>query len=218
MAYLSAEERRQSIVDAAIEVIAREGLARATTRRIAEQAKAPLGALHYCFRNKDELIQLVTQRGAEELRAQFVDIDPALGLEATIRNSIAAMWAWVRPSPGQQLALMELGMWRIRRGGETEEVYAMWDDFGGKLLRQLLADAAAADGIEPAITVDEMVHFINHRFDGLAYEYAALRDEAACERQTELLADAIVLLAIPPDAEPARPAGRRRRKAEATTP
>jgi AcrR family transcriptional regulator len=215
VAYLSAEERRQSIVDAAIEVIAREGLARATTRRIAEQAQAPLGALHYCFRNKDELIQLVTQRGAEELSAQFAEIDPSLGLEATIRNSIAAMWAWVRPSPGQQLALMELGMWRIRRGGEPEDVYAMWDQFGGKLLRERLAQAAAADGITPAITVDEMVRFINHRFDGLAYEYAASRDEAACQRQTELLADAIVLLAIPPDAKRAKAASRKRTKAAA---
>lgn len=212
MAYLSAEERRQSIIDAAIDVIAREGLARATTRRIAERADAPLGALHYCFRNKDELIQLVADRGAQELSAQFADIDPSLGLEATIRNSIAAMWAWVRPNPGQQLALMELGMWRIRRGGKPKDVYAMWDQFGGKLLRERLEDAAVADGITPAITVDEMVRFINHRFDGLAYEYAASRDEVACERQTKLLADAMVALAIPPDGKRAKAATRPARK------
>lgn len=197
MAYLSAEERRQRIVEAAIEVIAAEGFARATTRRIAEHADAPLGALHYCFRNKDELIQAVAEHGATELRARFDGVDPSQGLETTIRNSVGAMWSWVRANLGLQLALMELGLWRIRRGGDPQEVYAMWNSFGGDLLRERLEQAAQADSVAPAITIDEMVRFINHRFDGLAYEYAASRDEAACERQTELLADAIVLLALP---------------------
>ena len=100
MAYLPAEERRQRIVEAAIEVIAAEGLAGATTRRIAERADAPLGALHYCFRNKDELMQVVAEHGATALRTSFDDVDPSAGLEATIRSSIAAMWSWVRANVG----------------------------------------------------------------------------------------------------------------------
>lgn len=204
MAYLPAEERRQRIVEAAIEVIATEGLARATTRRIAERADAPLGALHYCFRNKEELMQVVAEHGATELRARFDGVDPAEGLEATIRNSIAAMWSWVRANVGLQLALMELGLWRIRRGGDPAAVYAMWNSFGGDLLREKLEKAAAADAVAPTITIDEMVRFINHRFDGLAYEFAASRDEPACERQTELLADAIVLLATAGREAPSR--------------
>lgn len=196
MAYLSAEKRRERIIEAAIEVIAEEGLARATTRRIAERAEAPLGALHYCFRNKDELMQVVAEHGAAELRARFDDVDPGEGLEPTIRHSIGAMWSWVRANLGLQLALMELGLWRIRRGGDPDEVYAMWNSFGGDLLRERLDAAARVDSIAPSITVDEMVRFINHRFDGLAYEFAASRDEAACERQTMLLADAIVFLAL----------------------
>jgi len=204
MAYLSADERRQRIVEAAIEVIAEEGLARATTRRIADRAEAPLGALHYCFRNKDELMQVVAEHGAAELRERFNDVDPRVGLEATIRDSIGAMWSWVRANLGLQLALMELGLWRIRRGGDPQEVYAMWNSFGGDLLRERLQAAVQIDAVTPAITVDEMVRFINHRFDGLAYEFAASRDEAACERQTMLLADAIILLALPATSTAAR--------------
>src|SRR6185369_14533926 len=84
--YLSAEARRQSIVDAAIEVIAAEGLQRATTRRIAEKADAPLGALHYCFKNKEELIKLVADQGAAKLQEAFTGVDPSLGVAATIRD------------------------------------------------------------------------------------------------------------------------------------
>src|SRR5690606_16858999 len=63
VAYLSADVRRRQIIDAAIEVIATEGLARATTRRIAERADATLGSLNHCFRGKDELMRLVLERG-----------------------------------------------------------------------------------------------------------------------------------------------------------
>lgn len=197
MAYLSAEERRRSIVDAAVEVIASEGLAGATTRKIADRAQAPLGALHYCFRNKDELIELVAQRGATMLAAAFDDVDPGHGIEATVRDSVAAYWHWVRQNIGLQLALMELGMWRIRNGGGDENVYRMYDAFGGELIRRNLALAVDADSLTPAIPVDEIARFIIHRFDGMVFEYAASRDDAACQRQSDLLADALVTLALP---------------------
>ena len=197
MPYLPVDERRRRIIDAAVEVLASEGLERLTTRRIAERAEAPLGALHYCFRNKDELTALVADRGAEMLQAMFDDVDAGQGVEATIRDSIAALWRWYQQNAGLQLALMELGLWRIRKGGDPVEIYSMWDPFGRDILRDRLARAAERDGVELAVPVDEIVRFILHRFDGMAYEYAASRDDAACERQTELLADAMVMLALP---------------------
>lgn len=211
MAYLSAEERRQTIVDAAVEVIATEGLARTTTRRIAEQAQAPLGALHYCFRNKTELISLVADRGASMLNAAFADVDPTRGVEATIRDSVEACWHWVRDNGGLQLALMELGLWKIREGGDN--VYAMWDAFGGDLLRENLRKALENDPVELKISIEEIVRFINHRLDGLAYEYAASKDVAACARQMQLLADALVYLALgAQEGESGKPAGRGARR------
>ena len=142
------------------------------------------------------------------LNSCFAGVDPASGVERTIRDSVAAMWHWVRENAGLQLALMELGMWRIRKGGPPEVVYAMWDRFGGDLLRQNIGTAVLLAKTEPGITVDEMVRFINHRFDGLAFEYAASGDEGACERQTVLLADALVLLAASPARKARRTANR----------
>lgn len=197
MAYLPAEERRRSIIDAAVVVIASHGLSGATTRRIAEQAEAPLGALHYCFRNKAELIDLVAERGATMLREAFDGVDPTRGLEATIRDSVSAYWQWVQANLGLQLALLELGMWRIRQAGEDENVYSMYDAFGTDLLKRNLELAVKAEKSEPAITVEEITRFITHRFDGMILEYAASRDREACQRQADLLADALVLLALP---------------------
>jgi AcrR family transcriptional regulator len=192
VAYLSAEERRRTIIDAAIEVIADEGLARATTRRIAERANAPLGALHYCFRNKEELIQVVSDEGAEMLAAAFDEVDPAVGFEATLRQSIAALWHWVEQNVGLQLALIELAMFQIREA-DGEDLYSMWNRFGGDLLRDRLSRALEVDPIELQIPLDEIVRF----FNGLILEFAASKDAEACRRQTELLADAMVLLSVP---------------------
>lgn len=206
MAYLSAEERRRTIIDAAIEVIADEGLARATTRRIAERAEAPLGALHYCFRNKEELIQVVSDEGAEMLAAAFDEVDPEAGYEATVWESIAALWKWVEANVGLQLALIELAMFKIRQN-DDEDLYRMWDRFGGDLLRDRLSRALEDDPVDLQVPLDEIVRFINHRFDGLILEFAASRDVDACRRQTELLAEAMILLSVPRKARRSAPRG-----------
>lgn len=210
MAYLAADVRRASIIDAAVEVIAREGLAKATTRRIAEQANAPLGTLHYCFRNKDELILLVLERGAATMVEAFADVDPAKGFEATIRNNIAAYWRWLSGNLGLHLALMELLMWLIRNKplmpDDQPDLHTIANDrFGGELIRDSLAQAAKVDGIKPQISPDEIARFMIHRFDGMVFELAETNDERSCKRQTKLLAEALVTLAVPPapDSEPA---------------
>jgi AcrR family transcriptional regulator len=196
LAYIPVPERRKRIVEAAIEVIAEHGLASATTRRIAERADAPLGALHYCFTNKNQLIDLIIEEGVTMLAMAFEAVDPQQGLEATIRADIEALWRWYRSNIGLQLALMELGMVRIRRGGTPAEMYSMWDRFGREIIRDHLEAAARADKTTPKIPIDEIVRFILHRFDGLTLEYAASRDIPACQRQIDLLADLMVQAAL----------------------
>ena len=198
MPYLSYDERRSLILDAAVEVIAEEGLARATTRRIAEKADAPLGALHYCFRNKDEMMTLVLQQGRTTLEAALEAVDPGAGLERNIRDTVQAYWRWMRDNLGLNLALMELLMWAVRKGEHGKAFYNRLNDpFGGETMRANFARAAEVDGVEPAITPAELTRFIIHRFDGLVFEYGASEDRAACQRQVDLLADALIALALP---------------------
>jgi AcrR family transcriptional regulator len=51
--------RRAELVEAAGRVVARDGIAAATTRRIAEEAGLPQGLVHYWFASKDELLEEV---------------------------------------------------------------------------------------------------------------------------------------------------------------
>jgi len=56
VARMSAQARREQLVEAAIKVMSKEGLERTTTRRIAEEAGVPHGGFHYAFRDKNELL------------------------------------------------------------------------------------------------------------------------------------------------------------------
>jgi len=59
--------RKSRIVDAAIEVVARHGVAGTTMRRIAAEADVPLGSLTYHFEGLDDLLAQAFQRHAERM-------------------------------------------------------------------------------------------------------------------------------------------------------
>src|SRR4051812_47723286 len=68
---MSAAQRRELLVEAAIRVMTRDGVARATTRAIAQEADMPLGVFHYAFRSKQELMALVVQTISRRSRADM---------------------------------------------------------------------------------------------------------------------------------------------------
>ena len=60
-------ERKSRIVDAAIDVVARHGVAGTTMRRIAAEADVPLGSLTYHFAGLHDLLAQAFQRHAERM-------------------------------------------------------------------------------------------------------------------------------------------------------
>ena len=71
MTRMSAAERREQLVAAAIRVMTRDGVVRATTRAIASEAGMPLGVFHYAFRSKAELMAVVTETIAQQSKAEI---------------------------------------------------------------------------------------------------------------------------------------------------
>ena len=94
---MPASDRRRQFIDAAIQVIAREGVAKATTRRIAAAANAPAAALH-CFSSKDELSRPFSTKG------------DSTGVRKAHATSFRA-WAW-RPA-----SMPSCGIPRLDRQG-----------------------------------------------------------------------------------------------------
>ncbi len=56
MSRMNVDERRARLVEAAIQVMSREGVSHATTRAIVTEAVMTTGAFHYSIFSKEELV------------------------------------------------------------------------------------------------------------------------------------------------------------------
>ncbi len=112
----SVGERREQLLDAAIAVLAREGIGAATTRRITDEAGLALGAFHYAFRNKDDLLRAVIDRlshGIEAILQQAI-LEPNATLRDFGEQIIRAYWSFIEETTDLQLAQYELTVHALR--------------------------------------------------------------------------------------------------------
>jgi AcrR family transcriptional regulator len=158
----SAEERREQLIDAAIEVIAAEGLARATTRAITDRAGLALGAFHYVFDSKDELLEAVMQRIVGQIDATLgaaaavhdASAEPPPGapdgLVDVLERFLRGAWAYFESSRTLQLARCELTLHALRDPDKHHLAVQQYELLAGTL-RSLLRgvtdelDDAASD-------------------------------------------------------------------------
>jgi len=109
-------------------VVAREGVAAATTRRIADEAGVPQGLVHYWFADKNELLAEVVEtylRGFEAAAlastAEAEAADSGAAQADYILERLRAAFDVVRnDDPGRQIAMYELTTWALRTPGSRE--------------------------------------------------------------------------------------------------
>ncbi|HST80712.1 MAG TPA: TetR/AcrR family transcriptional regulator [Kineosporiaceae bacterium] len=109
--------RRAQLIEAATRVVATDGVAAATTRRIAEEAGVPHGLVHYWFSGKDELLEEVVQnmlRRLEEAVADPVPSPPTNDLDDLTQRFRSAFAVVEADDSGRQIALYELTTWSLR--------------------------------------------------------------------------------------------------------
>jgi len=123
MARLKADTRRRHFVDAAMAVISREGIANATTRRIADEAGAPLASLHYCFQTKENLFLAVMEHITNKIQLLKKDIDvdsddqeaPARKMAAVAEQLLMTAIRWMLDNPEAARAAYEVQLWADRQ-------------------------------------------------------------------------------------------------------
>ena len=92
MPRIAVDERRELLVEAAIRVMVRDGVAKATTRSIVAEAGMALAAFHYSFRSKQELLENVI----ETITAHTLDLAvEVLGARGRRRGQ-GALRRWTR--------------------------------------------------------------------------------------------------------------------------
>jgi AcrR family transcriptional regulator len=173
---ISAEARRGEFVEAAITVMARDGLDRATTRRIAEEAGAPQGIFHYVFRSKAELLTAVIGAVTQQVEKVLRDaVDPRLGLAAAINDAVQAFWQHVLADDGLQLMQYELTIYCRRTPGL--EWLADWQYTRYvAAATEVLGAAAEHDADQSALSLNQLVRFLVAAVDGLVLQYTVHQD------------------------------------------
>ncbi len=191
----SAEERREQLIDAAVEVIADDGLTRATTRAITDRAGLALGAFHYVFDSKDELLEAVMQRVVREidatLGAHAEQVEPTSGRTSgrtsdgsegvveVLARFLQGAWAYFQSSRALQLAQFELTLHALREPDKHHLAVQQYDLLVGTLSEML---GAFTDELDAA-TSDELARYVVATIDGLLLQWLVDRDADAASRR-----------------------------------
>jgi len=186
MAHVPAEVRRQQFIDAAVTVIAHEGVDGATTRRIAEVAGAPLAALHYVFQTKENLLWAVFEELAELLRADFDNIEQhGRNLAAEARQLLLSMVAWGIKNPDYSRAQLEIWLWGERNDREiASDAYTKFIGAWKDIFRDVR-------GSLPEDELESFTRVFTAIVDGLAMQFTTEADPEATMRHAAMAADMI---------------------------
>ena len=127
-----------AIVEAAAQILEREGEEAATTARVAERAGVSIGTLYQYFSDRDAVLAAVIRRDRQLMSAEIArrisDANPQSG-EALVRDIIAALLAGMRPRRRRRRLITLGAAMRIQ---SSEDIAATIDAVG-----LLIASAAA---------------------------------------------------------------------------
>lgn len=203
---LPADKRRAQLLDAAKRITEEQGLGALTIRAVAERAGVSLGVVHYCFVDKDELVDNVIGAANEELAAAtraFLNLDLSSGgtgpaaLEELVHEALNLQWRVISSSPDRQLLTYEIAAYSIRLRPPEKDNLAL-DQYRGydELVEMVLRRAGESSRMEwddfPSI-----VRATGAILDGAVLRWLIDRDDASFSRTIEFGIRAVVDSARP---------------------
>lgn len=194
MARLSADQRRAALVQAALTVIARDGVHAATTRAIVAEAGMSLASFHYAYRSRDELIrEVITFVVDSQENVSRAALVPGTDLRSTVRAGMQAYFDLLREYPEREQAMFELMHYSMRTP-ELGKLPAVQHGSYLAAARALLEAGGELLDIHWALPIDELSRILVALTDGLTYAWLADRNDAAAERLMDNIANTIAAL------------------------
>jgi AcrR family transcriptional regulator len=207
MARIPVAQRRRELIDAAVEVIAAHGIDGATTRRVADQAKANVAMVHYCYDSKEDLFADVFEYVSSKYREVIEGSDPHTTLPDAAEKILRGVMECYLESPSFTAATFELVNWARRQHGDRGiAVYEQAFD----TVRKALGEAAGDDPVA-AGAIDETAYVLATLADGFGVNWLTFGDVAAARTQMDLNCSVLASwLTRRLAAAPAKPARRKR--------
>lgn len=202
MARMSAADRRSALIEAALRVVSREGLAQATTRAIVAEAGMSLASFHYAFESRDELVdELIGTVVARERKAVAPEeLVAAAGEGATLAELVEAgllrYFEHLRADPEHEQAMLELTQYALRSPERHPLAVAQYERYA-ELVVEALEAAAELTGARWRLPVEHVARVLVAFTDGLTITWLVDRDDAAAARVVAAAADALSRMADP---------------------
>ena len=180
----SVEERREQLIDAAINVLASEGIGAATTRRITDEAGLALGAFHYAFTSKDDLLHAVIERFSSGIETvlQHAVADPQAPLEELGNQLIRGYWSFIEETPELQLAQYEVAIHALRDDALRPLAELQYQRMADAVELVLRDHPQMPDGQARR----DLASYLASVMDGLILYRVVERDPAAAARRLEV--------------------------------
>ncbi|MDQ1050792.1 TetR/AcrR family transcriptional regulator [Streptomyces sp. V4I2] len=176
MARMPLVERRRQLTEAAIRAMARDGVAKTTTRSIAAEADVSLSVFHYCFDSKQALIESVITTITDHYVTLVKEaLRPRATLEETVRAGFQAYWDHVRAHPDEHMLTYELTQHALRQPGFehlARRQYELYADAYTELIDQLRQDMR----LRLRVPVPVLARYLAAMTDGLTLNYLVLGD------------------------------------------
>ncbi|PXX66778.1 TetR family transcriptional regulator [Nocardia tenerifensis] len=195
---LSVEERRAHLIEAAIGLAEKKGVAGVTTRDVAQAAGVSLGVVHYCFENKDALMTELVKALSMELR-DSVDANETVwqdvgsgkeALQKLIRAGLELMWLNIEATPERQLLTYETTTYALREGEQTPAKLAIAREqynFNDSTVADILEHARDATGNQWSIPLSSLSRFTLNVIDGVVLRWLVDNDSESVRAQLDLL-------------------------------
>lgn len=172
---MSVEDRRAQLVEAAITVMTREGVRKATTRAIVGEAGASLSVFHYCFDSKaalfEEVVRTIVGRSAglakEALTGVATDDDALMA-------GLLAYWEHVVANPEQHLLTYEVTQHCLRIPELHDVARSQYDLYANVIAIHL---RGSLEGEPDDATVACVARYLAVIIDGVTLNWLARRDD-----------------------------------------
>ncbi|MEU2174128.1 MULTISPECIES: TetR/AcrR family transcriptional regulator [Nocardia] len=199
---MSVEERRAHLIEAAIGLAEKKGVAGVTTRDVAQAAGVSLGVVHYCFENKDALMTELVKALSMELR-DSVDANETVwqdvgsgkeALQKLIRAGLELMWLNIEATPERQLLTYETTTYALREGEQTPAKLAIAREqynFNDSTVADILEHARDATGNTWSVPVQTLSRFTLNVIDGVVLRWLVDNDSESVRGQLDLLSEMI---------------------------
>lgn len=191
-----ADAQKAHIIEAAIRVLAHEGIHAATTRKIATEAGINQATQAYYFGSKDQLLLEVLQSLIQQTHDIVLQAIPEDGIyPQVLRQALLAYWQYVEDMPEIQHMQQELTLYVLREPTMAWVATEQYKDYARlivSLLQKYLEESKT-------MSFEELARFITSGLDGLILQYLSDRNRPTAQRRIAYLIEATEALVMAHD-------------------